>query len=81
MKKTSPHNAFNLTSREFKCMIHCIFGISSKEIAIKLNISHRTVENHLHTAKLKLGIPRRSLLLKHFLKKFSAQELLQLINI
>lgn len=43
-----------LTPRERECLLWSAAGLSSKHIALRLNISHRTVENCLYRAIKKL---------------------------
>lgn len=45
----------NLTAQQQNCLTWLLQGLSSKEIARKLNISHRTVEEHLARIKKILG--------------------------
>ena len=42
------------TERERDCLYYLLRGLSAKGIARILNISHRTVEHHLHAAKIKM---------------------------
>lgn len=44
-----------LTPRELECVKWSAYGKSTKEVAIELNISHRTVEAHLNSVKIKIG--------------------------
>jgi DNA-binding NarL/FixJ family response regulator len=48
-----------LTSREREVSTLAARGLSNREIATRLFISLRTVENHLHRAFAKLGVTRR----------------------
>lgn len=48
-----------LTPRELEIARLAAVGLSDKEIAARLFISHRTVENKLHAAYGKLGVRRR----------------------
>lgn len=43
----------SIGKREFQCLFYFKKGYSAKEIAKKLNISHRTVESHLNNVKIK----------------------------
>lgn len=45
-----------LTEREQQVLDLYYQGLQDKDIADKLDISHRTVDAHLHTARHKLGI-------------------------
>lgn len=45
----------NLTNREIECIRLCAKGFSAKMIARQLNVSPRTVESHINSAKEKLN--------------------------
>ncbi len=45
-----------LTPREQECLEHTVKGYTAKQIAKKLSISPRTVEDYLNQTKLKLGV-------------------------
>jgi DNA-binding CsgD family transcriptional regulator len=51
--------AEELTSREREIALLAASGLSSREIAERLVVSVRTVDNHLQRAYRKLGISRR----------------------
>lgn len=53
-----------LTEREKEVIVLCCDGLLSKEIALRLNISHRTVEMHKSNIFKKLGINNTIELLK-----------------
>jgi len=53
-----------LTPRELEIARLVASGLSDKEVAARLFISHRTVENRLHTVYEKLGLERRAELQK-----------------
>lgn len=53
---TDPKNQFGLTNRELECARILSKGYSAKEIALKLNISYRTVEQHLSQIKNKMNL-------------------------
>jgi ATP/maltotriose-dependent transcriptional regulator MalT len=55
-----------LTSRELEIARLAASGLSDKEIATRLFLSHRTVENRLHTVYEKLGLEGRAGLQKSF---------------
>lgn len=50
----------NLTIRQFQIFIYTIEGFSSREIAKKLNLSHRTVDSHIKEIIIKLKVEKRS---------------------
>lgn len=56
-----------LTSREFECLQILSKGLSAKEMARLLNISTRTVENHVMNIKEKFGVRSTIELLSIFL--------------
>lgn len=45
-----------LTNRECDCLLLSLTGKSAKQVAYQLNISARTVEEHLNNIKLKFGV-------------------------
>lgn len=53
-----------LTEREKEVIVLCCDGLLSKEIALRLNISHRTVEMHKSNIFKKLGVNNTIELLK-----------------
>lgn len=62
-KNTSPHQTINLnlgnvilSPREKESLEYTIKGFTAKQIAKKLLISHRTVEEYINQVKLKLGV-------------------------
>ena len=58
-------NLFNiLTKREIEIVTLVKYGLSNKQIAGRLNISHRTVENILHAVYDKTGVDNRLALQK-----------------
>jgi len=58
------HIADELTSREREVALLAAAGLSSREIAERLVVSIRTVDNHLHRVYRKLGITRREELMR-----------------
>jgi DNA-binding NarL/FixJ family response regulator len=51
-----------LTKREREVAILVVAGISTKDIAQRMYLSPRTIENHLHRAYIKLGVTDRATL-------------------
>lgn len=49
----------HLKGRPLECMLLAREGLTAKQIARRLNISHRTVETHVATAIEALGVPNR----------------------
>lgn len=61
------HSDFScLTERELQCLKFIIRGLTSKEIANKLKISFRTVENYSARIKYKLGCRRKHDILRKY---------------
>jgi len=58
--KTESHEPVNLTERELEVLIAVARGERSKEIAVHLNISERTVKAHLASIYNKLGVDSRA---------------------
>ena len=54
----------SLTSREYQCLALVAQGFTMKTAAKKLEISHRTVEQHLRNIKDKLGLQTKSQLVE-----------------
>jgi DNA-binding CsgD family transcriptional regulator len=44
-----------ITKREAEVALYFCQGLSMKEIGLRLNLSHRTIESNLYRIKLKLG--------------------------
>ena len=63
-KNTSFNDDFGLTKREMEILKLCIKGRTSKQIALDLFISSRTVEHHKLNIYNKLGVKTSSDLLK-----------------
>jgi DNA-binding NarL/FixJ family response regulator len=61
-------NEAQLTSREVEICDMIKNGISGKEIAEILNISHGTIERHRNNIRMKLGIKNSKINLSSFLK-------------
>lgn len=49
-----------LTEREFEVLLNIVDGLSNKEIADKLCITHHTVKAHLTNIFRKLGVENRT---------------------
>ena len=49
-----------LTDREREVFSLLVTGLSTKEIALKLKISEKTVRNHISNAMQKLGVKGRA---------------------
>ena len=49
-----------LSARQKQCLFFLVYGKSAKIIARILNISHRTVETHIETLKVKFGCHSKS---------------------
>jgi NarL family two-component system response regulator YdfI len=58
--KTESHEPINLTDRELEVLIAVARGERSKEIALQLGISERTVKAHLASIYNKLGVDSRA---------------------
>jgi len=56
----SPASPFNLTDREKEVLAAVALGERSKEIALKLNITERTVKAHLASIYNRLGVDSRA---------------------
>jgi two-component system response regulator FixJ len=57
-----PHRVESLTDREREVLAALVRGLSSKEIAVELDISTRTVETHRANLMRKLGVKSVALL-------------------
>jgi DNA-binding CsgD family transcriptional regulator len=49
-----------LTEREAHCCLFLILGFTSKETAVKLFLSSRTVEHYVSCVRVKLGVKKKS---------------------
>ena len=58
----------NLTSQQFKCLLHLVKGMTIKQIATELTLSPKTVEHYLDAVKIKLNCHSRSELIGAALK-------------
>jgi DNA-binding CsgD family transcriptional regulator len=74
-KNTSPQNQVLqlnlgnavLTAREQECLEYTVKGFTAKEIAKKLSISPRTVEEYINQVKFKLGVSTKQQLIQKVL--------------
>ncbi|MBN9466548.1 helix-turn-helix transcriptional regulator [Brevundimonas sp.] len=65
-----------LTPREEECVRLAGQGLEDKEIAARLNLSPRTVGNHLHRAYAKLGVSDRKLAARRLSNAYSEASIL-----
>jgi DNA-binding NarL/FixJ family response regulator len=56
---TGPSPAPSLTERETEILRHVAKGLTAKQIATRLSLSHRTVENHVQATFRKLQVANR----------------------
>ncbi len=56
----------NLTDREYEIVRWAVQGMTNKEIAMKLGISHKTVKTHLTNVFGKLNVTRRGQLVQYW---------------
>lgn len=59
-----------LSPRQYDCASLLAQGLTSKEIARSLNLSHRTVEHYIEDIKEKFNVKNRAQLMSAFLKHF-----------
>lgn len=64
LKNSSLEFKSNLTAREKACLELVARGYTMKNVAIKLDISHRTVEQHLRNIKDKFGLSTKNQLVE-----------------
>ena len=64
----------HLTSREIEIAELCAKGMISKEIAMKLGISQRTVETHKNNIFKKLGINNTVELMRYMQMRFASEQ-------
>ena len=55
----APSSAPSLTERETEILRHVAKGLTAKQIAARLSLSHRTVENHVQATFRKLQVANR----------------------
>lgn len=58
-KRAGKDSGPTLTERETEVLRHVAKGLTAKQIAAKLSVSHRTVENHVHATLRKLHLANR----------------------
>ncbi|SRR5579883_702988 len=63
-RKDSLVGAINLTQRQMDCLYYLTTGMTAKEIAQRLTLSKRTVEDYIHTLKCKLKCNNKSELIQ-----------------
>lgn len=63
---TSKGGHSSITEREKECLVLLSQGYTMKKAAVKLNISHRTVEQHLRNIKEKLKLSTRNQLVEYW---------------
>ena len=62
---TEQHFAESLTERERDILRYTAQGLTAKEIARRLDLSPKTVNNHLHRLKKKLNVDKKSALIRY----------------
>jgi DNA-binding CsgD family transcriptional regulator len=60
-------NSISFSNQEMNCFQFLVRGMTSKEIAQKMNLSYRTVENYLARAKYKANVTSKSQLIEFLL--------------
>lgn len=55
-----PCGEVTLTKKESECIYEYLKGRTSKEIGLRLDISHKTFEKHIENIKFKLGLNTKS---------------------
>ncbi len=65
-----------LTKQQMVCAAYMVHSYSAKQIAKALNLSPRTVENHIEIIKRKFNIQERSELIKELLAAFPSSSVL-----
>jgi DNA-binding CsgD family transcriptional regulator len=61
-------NEYSLTKKQLDCLLHLVKGRTVKEIAKKLNLSHRTVGHYLDTIKFKMNCECKSEMIEKALR-------------
>ncbi|MBX9586347.1 MAG: helix-turn-helix transcriptional regulator [Gammaproteobacteria bacterium] len=54
------YDDFKLSSRESECLFFYIRGYTAKEVALKMGIKYKTIQNYLERIKIKMGCSSRS---------------------
>ena len=65
------HNKI-LSKMENACMLHLCNGLTTKQIARRLKLSHRTVETYIERAKIKYNCQNKAELMWIMIRNFSA---------
>lgn len=60
LSSDAPDGLVPLSSREMEILEHVTYGLSNKEIAFQLGISHQTVKNHMTAILRKLRVDDRT---------------------
>lgn len=58
-----------MTKRETQCLLYLVQGMTAKQMAKKLHLSYRTIEEHIANIKSKLGCKTKAELIKTFYQK------------
>lgn len=67
-------NGCVVSKREFECANRLVDGLSAKEIAKLMNISHRTVEKYIENLKYKLNCRNQKKLILIILKHLQVSQ-------
>lgn len=59
---------FSLSSKKIKCIQQLLNGATAKEIALHLNLSHRTIEDYIEGIRIKFGARNKADLIIKILK-------------
>lgn len=69
--ETPYSNSMGISNRELQCVQLVLKGMTAKEIALKLNISPRTVDRHIYNIKQKLNFRTRTELKQYFSEEYN----------
>jgi DNA-binding CsgD family transcriptional regulator len=72
---TSGKNTY-LTKQQMICAAYLMHSYTAKQIAKIMNLSYRTVENHIETIKQKFSCQDRSELINQLFSEFPSYKLL-----